>query len=629
MFPQPSDADHPRSVMTFTQIETFLALVEQGGVARAAESLGVGRSTVSAHSKLIADEIGHHHFRRSNGGIVVTDAGLDAYNRFRSLLAHAAFCVSHFRSGNRLSPLLVPVLLPQGFPGSLLDRVLDRTSARLAATEPQLCLLPTYAATAPRQGELGFAYAREQGGESVPDRWLLIRAGAMACRKDTSVTLAELSGLKIHAPHLPANLQGSLARLVERADASLEWADGSVSEIMGLVALSPRSAVIVPASLFNPARADGAFDCRLVERTPFDPAITVQGTGLPAVTAMLEDELRALRGRWPAEAAKRETISLKSARSFLALYEEGNVGRAAQRLSIVQPALTVRLHHIEDQVGSSLFSRSHHGLRANDRADVLYRLLRPLIASFSGTLRHLRASAGKRAAAIRVGLIPALDDESLMSRGFAAALDKWSRLHPDAVLQVMEGYSGTLLRWLRAGVLDFALVDRFFADSELMLEPIVEDRMAVVVACGSDLLAPGAVSLRRVADLPLVLPSSRHGLRTLLAPTLSRRGLALQPRIEIDSMAGCLNMVKTGRYATILPMGSVYKSRNRRGVSVHEIKDPQIIRTICLACARNKPTGGAQADFLGELRLAFAGTVDPAARLPAAVPALAEAPLAS
>jgi DNA-binding transcriptional LysR family regulator len=194
----------------------------------------------------------------------------------------------------------------------------------------------------------------------------------------------------------------------------------------------------------------------------------------------------------------------------------------------------------------------------------------------------------------------------------------------------MEGYSGTLVRWLRSGMVDFALVDRFFADPELMLEPIVEDRMAVVVACGSDMLAPGTVGLRQLAGLPLVLPSARHGLRTLLTQSLSRHGLALQPRIEIDSMAGCLNMVKIGRYATILPMGSVYKSSNRRGVSVHEIRDPQIVRTICLARDRNKPGREAEADFLEALRLAFAGPVDhPPARLAMPASALVEIPLAS
>ena len=302
-------------------------------------------------------------------------------------------------------------------------------------------------------------------------------------------------------------------------------------EILAMIAQSPKAALILPASLFNRGLADTGFDCRPIEPTLFDPVLAVTGLALSAVADLLTEELRApCKGR----RAERETLSLKYCRSFLALYEEGNVGRAAQRLSIVQPALTVQLHRIEELAGCSLFTRSHQGLRANPRADVLHRLLQPLVQRFATTLRDLRASPGRRATPIRIGLIPALDDESVMSQGFAVALDCWSRAHPDEVLQVMEGYSGTLLRWLQNGMVDFALVDRFVADPELVLEPMVEDKMAVVVAADSDLLAPGPVRLAELASLPLVLPSARHGLRTLLAQTLSRHGLSLTPRIEVE-----------------------------------------------------------------------------------------------
>ena len=617
MFPGQDERDYPRSVITLTQIETFQALVEEGGVARAAERLGVGRSTVSAHVKLIADEIGHHHFRRhkagQGSGQVVTDSGLDAYGRLGALLTQSRFCIDHFKSGNPRTPSFVTVQLPFGFPGAVFEHALDRTTRRLTG----VCLLPSHAKGVPTD-ELGCAYLPWDADTGlVPDRWLLLRHGALQCAKGSAVRLADLAGLRLHAPRLPAALRGSLSTLAEQADATLDWTDGGLPELLPLIAQSPKAAAIVPAGLFNPALVDGLVTATLVESTHFDPAIAVGGLEFPEIARLLKEELQEVLGRRlaaPSERSPRtasaDTLSLKYCRSFLVLYEEGNVGRAAQRLSIVQPALTVQLHRIEEEVDCSLFSRSHHGLSANERADVLYRLLRPLIASFNGTLRHLRASADKSTAPIRIGLMPALDDESLMSQGFAKALDRWSRRHVDDVLQVMEGYSGTLVRWLQNGAVDFALVDRVFTDADLILEPIVEDKMAVVVAEGSDLVAPGPVGLKQLAQLPLVLPSARHGLRTLLAQSLHRAGLTLQPRIEVDSMAGCLNMVKIARYATLLPMGSVYESRGRRGVSVHEIADPQIVRTICLARLRSKPCRDAETDFLAELRLAFAPPAD-------------------
>ena len=69
----------------------------------------------------------------------------------------------------------------------------------------------------------------------------------------------------------------------------------------------------------------------------FDPVLAVTGLALSAVADLLTEELRA---PCKSRRVERETLSLKYCRSFLALYEEGNVGRAAHRLSIVQPALT-------------------------------------------------------------------------------------------------------------------------------------------------------------------------------------------------------------------------------------------------------------------------------------------------
>jgi DNA-binding transcriptional LysR family regulator len=614
-FPLQGEPEYPRSVITFSQIETFLTLVEEGGVARAAERLGVGRSTVSAHAKIIADEIGHHHFRRHQGGQTGTDNGLEAYGRLRALLLQATFAFEHFRSGNPRTPSFMTVRMPSGFPASVLDRVLERATQRLTG----VCLLPDYA-QAPAGEALGFALLPWSGGTGlVADRWLLIRQRPPGCPGGRPFALAGLAGVRLYAPRLPAALRPCLAALAEEANVPLDPGEYSLPEVLVEVGKSPKAVGILPASLLNPALLDAGLDVVALESTHLDPAIRIASREHPAIAELLRRELEAiLREQLARPGARLPRVSLppalplKYCRSFLALYEEANVGRAAERLSIVQPALTVQLHRIEQEAGCSLFARSHHGLCANDRADALYGLLRPLVASFATTLRHLRVSADKSAAPIRIGLMPALDDESLMSQGFAIALDRWSRRHAGDVLQVMEGYSGTLVRWLQNGAVDFALVDRMFTDRDLLLEPIVEDKMAVVIAAGSDLLPSGPVALKRLADLPLVLPSSRHGLRTLLSQSLHKTGLTLQPRLEVDSMAGCLNMVKIARYATLLPHGSVAQSSGRRGVSVHEIVEPQIVRTISLARLRGKACRPAEAEFLDELRLAF-GAPHPAA----------------
>src|SRR5260370_39224945 len=83
--------------------------------------------------------------------------------------------------------------------------------------------------------------------------------------------------------------------------------------------------------------------------------------------------------------------------------------RAAQRLSIVQPALTVQLHGLEELLGTALFVRSHRGLEPNDKAEVLYGLLAPLMTEFGAVVRSLRGAIGGRSRPLPRPLRPALE----------------------------------------------------------------------------------------------------------------------------------------------------------------------------------------------------------------------------
>jgi len=609
------------SGINLSQIETFLALVEEGSVPPALRRLGLGRSSLSAHIKSLGDELAQRLVVRLQNGLAVTPAGREAYRLLRPFMEHAAYCLAYFRSGAEAAPERIAVILPPGYAGAMFDQALTQVARSAMQRARSIWLAPTYGRSG--QGDknglvIDFGDKRDrQAGDVnvhvIPDRWVLVRAGPNKGWHTRDVPLSELMNNSFAVPELPDSQLALLLAVAERTQARINCLSQEPQEILAKGSLSRNFNFLIPAAQLNPALVAEHFECALLERSEFDPTIAISGeygkifackiqqryetflaTSIASEAPVLEDD------------TEPERISLKLCRSFLALYEEGNMRRASQRLCIVQPALTVQLHGLEELLDTPLFERSHRGLEPNSRADALYGLLAPLMAEFEDAVRTLRAGAiGGRLRRLRLGLIPALDAESETAEYFANALNRWSERYPETIVQVLEAYSAKLLQWLSSGRIDFALTDRVVENPEMSFDLIAEDEMAVVVERSSQLLPPGPVTLETASKLPLVLPSSRHGLRSIIAQPLQKAGLDLSPKIEVDSMAAAISLVKIGRYATILPTGAIHKSTDRRRLSIHPIRAPRILRSICLVRMRNEIPDPAAQEFIEELRSAF------------------------
>ena len=90
------------------------------------------------------------------------------------------------------------------------------------------------------------------------------------------------------------------------------------------------------------------------------------------------------------------------------------------------------------------------------------------------------------------------------------------------------------------------------------------------------------MQLADLGQLPLVMPSAQHGLRSTLMTAFERVGLAPNIIMEVDGLAVLMNAVRAGHAATIQP-GAAAALKGESGLSVVEISDTHAGRRNLLA----------------------------------------------
>ncbi len=173
--------------------------------------------------------------------------------------------------------------------------------------------------------------------------------------------------------------------------------------------------------------------------------------------------------------------------------------------------------------------------------------------------------------------------------------------YPSILLNVVEGMSGHLGQMMRLGQLDLAVLFSSDVSPDMSVEALLEEELFVMLPKHSRLVAPRRTSLTiaEAAALPLILPTSTHGLRRRIAAEFEQRSLVAQVVAEIDSLSLLMNCVFSGMGATIKPMAAVYLERDRgrqwRTLSVSDARMSRRNFLYSLAPERLSPAAAAVA----------------------------------
>lgn len=263
-------------------------------------------------------------------------------------------------------------------------------------------------------------------------------------------------------------------------------------------------------------------------------------------------------------------VELRHLRYFVAVAEELSFTRAAQRLHIAQPPLSMQIRRLERTLGAELFDRSRREIALTAAGEALLTEARRLLVQVDQALRAAQQAGAGDVGRLTVGFVPSASNAALPAyvRAFRAR-------HPRVELFLRELPPDDLVTALHNGGVDVCFLYLPFADERLATRTVEREPLIAVLPADHRLAAgpraaPLAVSALR--DEPFVLPA-RHrmpGLNARVLEACRRAGfepLAVQKDVWlIQTMLG---LVAAGLGVALVP-GSVRNLR-RAGVSFRRL----------------------------------------------------------
>ena len=217
-------------------------------------------------------------------------------------------------------------------------------------------------------------------------------------------------------------------------------------------------------------------------------------------------------------------IKLRHLQCLLAVAQHGSLQRAAEALSITQPAVSKTIAELEGLLGVRLFERGRNGARPTAQAELFLRHAGASVSALRQGIDVLSRAVGQTGGVVEIAVLPTLAAAMMPS-----VLEAFRREWPGIVVQVHTGANQQLLTQLKSGQVTLALGRMSDPESMagLTFEHLCATPLCVVVRPAHPLMRQRGMSLADIANHHVVLPPHGTILRHTADSFLRAHGVGM------------------------------------------------------------------------------------------------------
>jgi LysR family hydrogen peroxide-inducible transcriptional activator len=277
-------------------------------------------------------------------------------------------------------------------------------------------------------------------------------------------------------------------------------------------------------------------------------------------------------------------VTLKQLRYFDALARELHFGRAAEACAVTQPALSMQIHEMEQNLGLALVERTRSGVQLTTKGQEIAARCARVLGDVRDLVAYAQHANSILAGTLRLGVIPSVAPYML-----PPLLPLLREAYPDLELHVRETQTQVLMDELLEGKLDVLLLALPLKHSDLTNRPLFEDKFLLAVPKNRKLSGRVRATKELIEHEHLLLLEEGHCLRDQALTYCSLQQVDAVNTFGASSLSTIVEMVSASFGITLLPEMAIGVEERGRDITLVRFVEPEPFRTIGLVWRSTSP----------------------------------------
>jgi DNA-binding transcriptional LysR family regulator len=286
-------------------------------------------------------------------------------------------------------------------------------------------------------------------------------------------------------------------------------------------------------------------------------------------------------------------MNLNQLKAFLRIVEKGTFSAAARSLGISQPAVSLQMQALEEQVGVELLDRRSKKVQLTEAGRLFLETATMIVSQFDDFQHRIDDIGGSVRGSIAVGgsTIPG---EYILPR----LLGKFKKEFPEVSISLRVADTNEIVEQLIAGDLHAGVVGAEPASRRLVVRPFVQDELVMIVPAGHDLINRDVVKIDELSNADFVLRERGSGTRQAIEKYLAKLGLTvhdLKAVMELGSTEAVVNAVSAGLGVSIVSIWAVERYLKLGELETVKLPDSPVLRNFYLVESKQSSSRSVRA----------------------------------